>query len=49
MYHLKTKPGGFPGGPVDKNPLANVGDMALIPGPGAMIPHAAAKPVHHSY
>ena len=27
----------------------NVGDMALIPGPGAMIPHATTKPVHHSY
>ena len=24
----------FPGGPVDKNPPASVGDMGLIPGPG---------------
>ena len=34
MYHLKTKPGGFPGGPVDKNPLAMAGDMGSIPGLG---------------
>ena len=24
----------FPGGPVDKNPPANSGDMGSIPGPG---------------
>ena len=24
----------FPGGAVDRNPLANAGDMGLIPGPG---------------
>ena len=33
-YNLKPAPG-FPGGPVDKNPLANAGDirdMSWIPG-----------------
>ena len=29
----------FPGGPVVKNLPFNAGDMGLIPGQGAMIPH----------
>ena len=33
--------GGFPGGPVVKNPPANAGDTDLIPGFGTKIPHAA--------
>ena len=32
--------GGFPGGPVLKNPPANVGDTSLIPGPG---PHSVGQ------
>ena len=31
---LKTTCQGFPGGTVDMNPPANVGDMGLIPGSG---------------
>ena len=30
----KTKLGGFPGGPVGKNPPAKVGDTGSIPGSG---------------
>ena len=30
----------FPGGTMDKNLLANTGDMGSIPGPGWKIPHA---------
>ena len=33
----------FPGGPVVKNPLANSGNMDLVPGL-----HGAAEPVSHS-
>ena len=29
---------GFPGGPVVKNPPANAGDLAVIPGPGIYMP-----------
>ena len=42
----------FPGGAVDKNPPANAGDTASIPGPGKP-PHptcyGATKPVCHNY
>ena len=31
---LKIHPLGFPGGAMDKNLPANVGDTSLIPGPG---------------
>ena len=33
LFNLK-KIGGFPGGPVVKNPPANAGDMSWIPGLG---------------
>ena len=38
--------GGFPGGLVIRNPLANAGDTGLIPDP---ICHGAAKPMCHNY
>ena len=38
QYFLIT--GDFPGGPVIKNPPSNAGDMGLIPGRGAKMPHA---------
>ena len=42
--------GGFPGGPVVKNPPANAGDIGSIPGWGRplSIP-PATNPVRHSY
>ena len=38
---LNLNNGGFPGGPVVKNPSVNAGDTDLIPGLGTKIPHAA--------
>ena len=38
---LNPNNGGFPGGPVVKNPPVNAGDMDSIPGLGTKIPHAA--------
>ena len=38
---LNLNSGGFPGGPVVKNPSVNAGDTDLIPGLGTKIPHAA--------
>ena len=35
--------GGFPGGPVVKNPPCNAGDSHSIPGGGTKIPHAAEQ------
>ena len=35
--------GGFPGGPVDRNPPANAGDMGLIPDPGRFHTPQATK------
>ena len=32
LMHVKVLDMGFPGGSVVKNPLANTGDMGLIPG-----------------
>ena len=40
LFHLKLRDRGFPGGPVVKISLSNVGDVGLIPGWGAKIPHA---------
>ena len=38
--------GGFPGGPVVKNPPADAGEEDSTPGPGTKTPHAwAAKPI----
>ena len=37
---VHTKLGDFPGGPMVKNPPSNAGDMGLILGGGAEIPHA---------
>ena len=31
-----------------KNPLANAGDMGLVPGPGTKIPHAAGQLSPHT-
>jgi len=33
-YAVYKVPWDSPGGTVDKNPLANAGDIGLIPGPG---------------
>ena len=38
----------FPGGPVVKNPLSNVGDRGSIPSRGAKIPHAAGQLSPHA-
>ena len=35
--------GGFPGGPVVKNPPSNAGDTGSIPGQGSKISHAAGQ------
>ena len=35
--------GGFPNGPVVKNPLTNVGEMGLAAGPRTRIPHAKGR------
>jgi len=35
--------GGFPGGPVVKNPPCSGGDSGLIPGWGTKIPHAGQQ------
>ena len=40
---------GFPGGSVVKNPPANAGDTASIPGLGRSHMHRATKPGHHNY
>ena len=49
--------GGFPGGPVVKNPPSNAGDTGSNPGRGTKIPHAmgqlslratTTEPEHHS-
>ena len=39
----ETLLGDFPGGPVVKNPPANVRDEGLIPGQGTKIPHAMGQ------
>ena len=38
----------FPGGPVVKNPPCNAGDVGLIPGWAAKIPHIEEQPEHHN-
>ena len=47
-YHLAVitgkSMGGFPGGPVVKNPPANARDIVLIPSPGTKISHALGQP-----
>ena len=54
---LKIGSRDFPGGPVVKKLLCNLGDVGLIPGWGRKIPHAgeqlspcaaATEPVHHN-
>ena len=44
----RTKPPGFPGSLVVKNPLANAGDRGLIPGLGGSHTSGAAKPMCHN-
>ena len=44
---LNLNNGGFPGGPVVKNPSVNAGDMDLIPGLGTKIPHAIGQLSQH--
>jgi len=48
---LIKEEGGFPGGPVVKNPPANAGDLGLIPGWGAKSPHVteATQSGHYNY
>ena len=41
LFHLKLRYKGFTGGPVVKSSPSNVGDVGLIPGWGAKIPHAS--------
>ena len=41
--------GGFPRGPVVKNPPCNAGDTSLIPGPGSSPCLGAPKSESHSY
>ena len=41
--------GGFPGGAVVKNPLANAGDMGSSPGLEDPTCPGATKPVRHNY
>ena len=43
-----TTKGNFSGGPVFKNPLANAGDMGLIPGQRTKIPRAAGQLSHNT-
>ena len=45
MVVLKKYLKDFSGGTVDKNPLANAGDMGLIPGRGTIskIPHTTGQ------
>ena len=40
--------GGFPGGPVVKNPPCNARDTGLIPGLEDPMCRRATKPVHHN-
>ena len=40
--------GNFSGGPVVKNPPFNAGDVGLIPGWGAKIPHATGQLSPHA-
>ena len=46
---IRRKKVGFPGGPVDKNPPADAGDMGSIPGLEDSTCLGATKPVHRSY
>ena len=39
----------FPGGTVDKNLPANIGDMGLLCGLGRLTSLRATKPIHHNY
>ena len=39
----------FPGGAVDRNPLASAGITGSIPGPGGSHKHRATKPECHNY
>ena len=41
--------GGFPGGPVDKNPPANAGDTGSISGLGRPHMHRATMSTPHNY
>ena len=43
MFLQEDGLGGFPGGPVVKNPPSNAGDMGSIPGGGTKIPHATGQ------
>ena len=45
---IKKWAGGFPGGPVVKNPPANAADMGSVPGQGPSH-HEATKSVGHNY
>ena len=45
---LTRADGGFPGGPVIKNPPANAGDVHSIPGQGAKIPQVAGQLSPHA-
>ena len=40
---------GFPGGSVVKNPLANAGDVGLIPGLGRSPGEGNGNPLQYSY
>ena len=47
---IKKVMGGFPGGPVVKNPPSKAGDAGSIPDWGTKIPHAVAtKPICLNY
>jgi len=51
MVGIRKREEDCSGGPVDKNPPANAGDMGSIPGPGIKIPQCCrvTKAVHHHY
>ena len=48
-YVSKASVGGFPGGSVVKNLLANAGDVGSVPGQGRSHMLGASEPVHHNY
>ena len=51
LEHLKLEcilTGGFPGGPVVKNPPPNAGDTGSIPGQGTKILHATGQLSPHA-
>ena len=43
LYIEKGGTGGFPGGPVVKNPPSSAGDTGSNPGRGSRIPHATGQ------